>query len=120
MDEIRALARDYAESAVYTLRDVMEDVDAAPAARVAAANSILARGFGMPERRVEQKVDVTLYDQRTAHLQALRSLAESAPAAVIIEDVDYSEVPQNPKKETPKNENAKQPRVQRHADEEGW
>lgn len=93
LEEIRALARDHAEDSIQTLADVQNDDEAPAAARVVAANSLLNRGFGMPERRVEQKVDVTIYDQRTAHLQALKQLAEDNPTVEIIEDAEYTTIP---------------------------
>lgn len=44
--EIRSLARAHTETAIRTLAGIMEQGDAAPAARVAAANSLLDRGWG--------------------------------------------------------------------------
>ncbi len=81
-EEIKALARDYGEVAIMTLVDVCRrtDVDSGlpvekGAARAAAAKTLLERGFGAPDRRVEQKVDVTIYDANAAHLAALQKLA---------------------------------------------
>lgn len=75
-EEIKLLARDHAELAIETLAEVAGDPTAKEAARVKAADVLLQRGFGAPERRVEQTLDVTIYDQRQAHLNALQKLAE--------------------------------------------
>lgn len=84
-EEVKLLARDHAELAIETLAEVARNPDAKDAARVLASKVLLDRGFGAPERRVEQKVDVTVYDQRQAHLSALQRLAERN-APVEIED----------------------------------
>jgi hypothetical protein len=44
--EIKSLARSHTETALKTLAGIMMQPDAAPAARVAAANSLLDRGWG--------------------------------------------------------------------------
>lgn len=44
--EIKSLARSHTETALKTLAGIMMQSDAAPAARVAAANSLLDRGWG--------------------------------------------------------------------------
>jgi hypothetical protein len=46
--EIRSLARGHTETALNTLVGIMNQPEAPPAARVAAANSILDRGWGKP------------------------------------------------------------------------
>lgn len=48
---VRDLARDYTLDAVETLADVMHT--GGPAARVAAANAIIDRGWGKPEQTVQ-------------------------------------------------------------------
>lgn len=45
---VRDLARHKTEEAIATLVDIMQDVDASPAARVAAARELLDRGWGKP------------------------------------------------------------------------
>lgn len=89
-DEIKRMARSHAELAMRTLADVARN-GTKDAARVAAANSLLARGIGMPTRKSEQKVDVTVTDQRAAHFEALRQLAARNPV-VQIEDAEFQEV----------------------------
>lgn len=90
-DEVKSMARSHAELAMKTLADVMENATK-DAPRVAAAKEVLARGFGGVTRRVEQKVDVKIQDQRAAHYAALRDMAERNPV-VQIEDAEFSEVP---------------------------
>lgn len=46
--DIRSLARGHTEAAINTLAGVMNQPDAPHAARVAAANSLLDRGWGKP------------------------------------------------------------------------
>ena len=50
--EVQALARELTTEAVETLRDIMRDKKAAPAARGFAANSILDRGYGRPSQTI--------------------------------------------------------------------
>lgn len=83
-ERLKALARSHGTSAVQALNEVMIDPDQPGAARAIAAKAILDRGFGAPERRVQQNVDVTIVDQRQAHFEALQRLAArsaTTPAA---------------------------------------
>lgn len=50
--EIRSLARGHTEAALNTLAGIMNQPEAPPAARVAAANSILDRGWGKPTQPI--------------------------------------------------------------------
>lgn len=50
--EIRSLARSHTETALNVLVGVMEQSEAPAAARVAAANSILDRGWGKPTQPI--------------------------------------------------------------------
>lgn len=50
--ELKALARQHAPAAIETLASIMHDLAAPPPARVAAANSLLDRGFGKPVQEV--------------------------------------------------------------------
>ena len=54
--DIQALARDNTTEAINTLTAIMGDIAAPPAARVAAANSILDRGYGRPTQTVNANV----------------------------------------------------------------
>ena len=51
--DIRSLARGHTQKAISTLASIMNAPDAPHAARVAAANSILDRGWGRPEMKLE-------------------------------------------------------------------
>lgn len=90
IDLISNLARTHAELAIETLAYVAAN-GVKDAARVSAANSLLARGFGMPTRKTEQKVDVKISDQRAAHFSALQELAERNPT-VFIQDAEFEEI----------------------------
>jgi hypothetical protein len=59
--EIRSLARQYTASAMKTLVHIMREPTAPPSARVAAANSLLDRGWGKAEATViiDDKRDAT-------------------------------------------------------------
>ena len=50
--DIKALAREHAPTALETLAAIMSDSLTPPAARVAAANSLLDRGYGKPVQEV--------------------------------------------------------------------
>lgn len=50
--DIKAIAQQYTEQAIATLVDVMTNAKEAPA-RVAAANSLLDRGYGKPKQGLE-------------------------------------------------------------------
>jgi hypothetical protein len=51
--DIRSLARSHTESAINVLAGIMNQSNAAPAARVAAAEALLSRGWGKPTTTVE-------------------------------------------------------------------
>lgn len=55
--DIRSLARSHTETALKTLAGIMEQPDAPPAARVAAANSLLDRGWGKPVQAISNDED---------------------------------------------------------------
>ena len=60
MRGVRELAQQYASDAVETLAQLMSSPDTPPAARIAACEALLNRGFGKP---VDQKVMVALSHQ---------------------------------------------------------
>lgn len=106
-EEIKALCRDHAEEMIAALVDVASDPDQKGAARVVAARTMLERGFGAPERKVEKTVDITLHDHRSAHLLALRNLADSRnPVNDIIEDGEF----EDPEPATPRIEKSEKKR----------
>jgi hypothetical protein len=47
------MAQIYAESAIATLAEIMEDSEGNPQARIAAAKELLDRGYGKPTQHVE-------------------------------------------------------------------
>jgi hypothetical protein len=51
--EVMALARTYTKEAVETLAAIMRNEKSPPAARVAAANGLLDRGYGRPPQALE-------------------------------------------------------------------
>lgn len=51
--DVKSLAKDVGAKAVATLEAVMDDVTMPPAVRVAAANSLLDRGYGKPKQTVD-------------------------------------------------------------------
>jgi hypothetical protein len=74
--EVRELARQYAPEAISTLADIMANSNAPPAARVAAANAILDRGYGKPSQYIETNpsfVERLTEAQRDALIAALET-----------------------------------------------
>jgi hypothetical protein len=60
LGDVQELARQKSPEAINTLTDIMRDGKAPPAARVAAANALLDRGYGKPTQPISQtltKVD---------------------------------------------------------------
>ena len=54
--DIRSLARSHTEGALNTLKGIMHQADAPPAARVSAAVALLDRGWGKPSQTMEMTV----------------------------------------------------------------
>jgi len=54
--DVRELARAHAASAMNALVQIVEDKNAPAAARVAAANSLLDRGYGKSEAKLEANI----------------------------------------------------------------
>ena len=55
--DVRELARAHTATALNTLVEIVGNEKAPAAARVAAANSILDRGYGKPEAKVEANIN---------------------------------------------------------------
>src|SRR6476620_448822 len=72
--DVQGLAREKSPEAINILANVMRDEKAPPAARVAAANALLDRGYGKPTQPISQtvaKVDPsTLSDEELAAIVA--------------------------------------------------
>lgn len=82
--ELRDLARVHGAAAMKTLADVMEDEDAPPAARIAAATHLLDRGYGKPTQHIEATVNLLdkLSDvEQRALAAALEALAGASDDA---------------------------------------
>ncbi len=54
--EIRSLARSHTDKAIKTLANIMDDTECPPAARVAAAQALLDRGWGKPNQSVDHTI----------------------------------------------------------------
>jgi hypothetical protein len=70
LGDVQELARQKSPEAIATLATIMHDDKAPPAARVAAANALLDRGYGKPTQPISQtlaKVDPsTISDEELA------------------------------------------------------
>lgn len=80
--EVRELARTYTPQALETLKEIMSDKNAPPAARVSAANAILDRAYGRPSQEVALNAsgDVslsTLLDEAMKKRSELEEIARS-------------------------------------------
>jgi hypothetical protein len=68
--DVQELARQQSPQAINTLAEIMGDEKAPPAARVAAANALLDRGYGKPTQPISQtlaKIDPsTMSDEELA------------------------------------------------------
>lgn len=69
LGEIREIARQHTDAAIDTLVKVMENTEASPSARVAAASALLDRGWGRPEQSVKASVNDNLGDALQAILE---------------------------------------------------
>jgi hypothetical protein len=56
LGDVQELAREKSPEAINTLSNIMRDAKAPPAARVAAANALLDRGYGKPTQPISQTV----------------------------------------------------------------
>jgi hypothetical protein len=72
--DVKALARSVAPEAVKTLRNIMNDPKAPPAARIGAATAILDRGYGRPGQSIEVSGTVAAYDLSTLSEEELDQL----------------------------------------------
>lgn len=72
--DVKVLARQHTPEAIQTLADIMTDTEAPPAARVAAANGILDRGYGRAPASL--KVEGTPESTIIAMIKALDDKAQ--------------------------------------------
>src|ERR1044072_833408 len=72
LGDVQELARQKSPEAITTLANIMHDEKAPPAARVAAANALLDRGYGKPTQPISQtltKIDPsTMSDEELASI----------------------------------------------------
>ena len=85
--KMRDKARTHGNAMLKVLVDIAEDDDAKASARVAAALSVLERGFGAAERHSTSDVNVAVFDARASHLDALKKLA-AEPVPLLPERVE--------------------------------
>ena len=60
--ELKGLAQQHTEDALKTLVEIMLSAESSAQARVAAANSVLDRGFGKPHQSIEAEITGTVAD----------------------------------------------------------
>jgi hypothetical protein len=91
--DVKAIARGHGRSMVKVLAGIATNADAQPSARVAAANSLLDRGFGKPEQHTSLDVthDVTAF-LRDLQGTVIDARAESLDTMPVIENTQKSAV----------------------------
>jgi HEAT repeat protein len=80
LGDIQELARVGSPEAIQTLREIMQNEKAPPVARVAAANSLLDRGFGKPMQPVSQAT-ITKRAEETTDDELATIAAQGLPKA---------------------------------------
>ena len=73
MADVREFARAHTVTALNTLVEIAENKKAPPAARVAAANSLLDRGHGKPEAKIEANLRPRMSFGRQRYLRIRRN-----------------------------------------------
>lgn len=76
--DVRELARSYTEKAVATLATIMDDAEAPPAARTAAACALLDRAYGRPAQSVEARIVTNVAETAAEVLMRLTAAAKAA------------------------------------------
>jgi predicted ATP-dependent serine protease len=82
--DVKATARDLTLDAMDTLKQVMKDPKAPPAARVGAATAILDRGWGKPQQQIDANVNVIdgmAIEEQEALIAMLRAIQAERQAA---------------------------------------
>ena len=82
--DVKEAARELTPQALGTLREVMENKRAPPAARVGAATAVLDRGWGRPTQSIEGQVGLTL--ERMIHMATEREERQAFPAGPSADD----------------------------------
>ena len=84
MADVKAAARELTPDAMDTLKQVMKDPKAPPAARVGAATAILDRGWGRPQQQIDANVNVIdgmAIEEQEALIAMLRAIQVERQAA---------------------------------------
>jgi hypothetical protein len=71
LGEIREIAREHTEPAIGILVAVMNDQQAAPSSRVAAATALLDRGWGRPAQTIDASIN-----SHQSFVEALQEISE--------------------------------------------
>jgi predicted ATP-dependent serine protease len=82
--DVKAAARELTLDAMDTLKQVMKDPKAPPAARVGAATAILDRGWGRPQQQIDANVNVIdgmAIEEQEALIALLRAIQAERQAA---------------------------------------
>ena len=82
--DVKAAARELTLDAMDTLKLVMKDPKAPPAARVGAATAILDRGWGRPQQQIDGNVNVIdgmAIEEQEALIAILRAIQAERQAA---------------------------------------
>jgi hypothetical protein len=74
---LKEIAGKYTEAAVKTLVAVMEDKEAPPAARVAAADKLLDRGHGRPAQMIEATLEQKSIDTKELQVRYITLIEKS-------------------------------------------
>src|SRR6187401_1428768 len=83
LGDVQELARQKSPEAITTLANIMHDDKAPPAARVAAANALLDRGYGKPTQPISQtlaKVDPSSISDEELAAIAINGVSVNAQA----------------------------------------
>ena len=92
---IRDLARKHGKTAINTLATICKDEKQSPAARVAAANSLLDRGYGRaPQHIDDDHQDKAAVSDPVAHeiLEKIRAQIKAGPVALLARPSPGTEV----------------------------
>ena len=82
--DIKSLARQHTQSAIDVLASVMNQPKAPPAARVAAAQALLDRGWGKPAQ-------VVTGDESGLPISVIHRVIVQLPVPVVVEGTDFIE-----------------------------
>lgn len=83
--DIRSLARSHAPEAIATLAGIMRACVDFPMARIAAANSLLDRGFGKPKTDADGAEHLNITIRKILEGGAITIVTEAAPSSQVIE-----------------------------------